>query len=857
MHLQAIPPSPDVMRSLFEEFLLVGKPAGLSFEQYLKVIGFSNPANDQHGMDDALDVQVAPASRAAGPQLVSVPDRPVVGSLRVMVLLVDFSDRQVTTSVRHYEDLLFSKDSHTTGSMRDYFHEVSLGKVDVTGEVHGWFRMPQRYSYYTNNESGTEWDSYPRNAPRMVEDAVQAALDTGVVFDQDLDNLDNNTVTALFVVHAGIGAETQPTVAGQNANIWSHKWLLRNSAGVADNLRVTRYLTVPHDARVGVCAHELGHLAFQWEDFYDPDGRENGEWDGSGDWDLMAGGSYNGNSNSPAHPMAWHKSQHGWIETQEIRSSTKLTIEPFTATTAKTYKLISSKYTASQALILENRSHFGFDEQLPGEGLLVWRTDQSRKMVAPDKPALQLVQADGLRNLERVNDFNQGDSGDPFPGTSQRSFLADSGNISTSFPGGDDSQIELKNIQRDPATGVITLDAIFDGMPVDDPQPPPFDPPAVVFKESSPSLHIEDFDPAGVQDTVTVTESGSVRNIKVAVNITHTYIGDLLVELVSPTGLSVALHNKTGGSTQNLVKTWTSADTPALSALSDASAAGDWSLRVSDHAARDDGQLNRWSLEIHLANEARNVHFTRTPNLQMLDNDPTGVSDVVRVRHGGTVRSVKVGVDIPHTYIGDLKVELIGPAGDRALLHNQTGGDNENLKKTWESSTSSQLAVFTAKSVRGDWVLRASDHASRDIGTLKEWTLDIELAPDQIRTIEKVDALQFTIPDNNAAGIARAIFVNEVGAIQSIEVGVDISHTYVGDLRVELISPSGDLAILHNNSGGNDRNLALSLSSIDSPLLEGFVGLPIRGNWILRVIDSASRDEGTLDNWSLKLTYSG
>ncbi|TIX97300.1 MAG: peptidase M6, partial [Mesorhizobium sp.] len=87
----------------------------------------------------------------------------------------------------HYQDLLFSQGIYPTGSMRDYFKEVSLGKVDVVGTVDGWIRMPKPYSFYTNNESGTNWNSYPHNAPRLAEDAVNAALAGGVKFAQSLD----------------------------------------------------------------------------------------------------------------------------------------------------------------------------------------------------------------------------------------------------------------------------------------------------------------------------------------------------------------------------------------------------------------------------------------------------------------------------------------------------------------------------------------------------------------------------------------------------------------------------------------------------------------------------------------------
>lgn len=79
------------------------------------------------------------------------------------------------------------------------------------------------------------------------------------------------------------------------------------------NLEASVYLTDSQNCRLGVCAHELRHLVFQWDDFYDANYDEDGQyWDGSGAWDLMAGGSYDGDSQRPAHPAGLHEMQHGW-----------------------------------------------------------------------------------------------------------------------------------------------------------------------------------------------------------------------------------------------------------------------------------------------------------------------------------------------------------------------------------------------------------------------------------------------------------------------------------------------------------------------------------------------------------------
>ena len=244
-------------------------------------------------------------------------------------------------------------------------------------------------------------------------------------------------------------------VAGDH--IWSHKWVMVNPVTINPKLQASIYLTVPHNCKVGVCAHELGHLAFQWEDFYDPDFENDGaEWDGSGSWDLMAGGSWNNGGQTPAHPTGLHKMQHGWITTEKVKASKTLTLKPFTAKSAKVVKITSTVFKPSQYLLLENRTRKGFDFHLAGEGLLVWRVDERFDQNGVGSPALLLIQADGKHNLEDPDDWNEGDAGDPFPGKSKVTKLGESGKISTSFTGAK-SGISLSNIKRNPDTGVITL----------------------------------------------------------------------------------------------------------------------------------------------------------------------------------------------------------------------------------------------------------------------------------------------------------------------------------------------------------------------------------------------------------------
>ena len=96
-----------------------------------------------------------------------------------------------------------------------------------------------------------------------------------------------------------------------------------------------------------------------------------------------------------------------------------------------------------------------------------------------------------------------------------------------------------------------------------------------------------------ISDTITVPNSGTVTSVSVTVNISHTYIGDLKVELVAPDGTIKTLHNREGDGTNNIIKTYT----PDFDD-DDAQIQGIWKLKIRDGADGDTGTLNSWTLEV-------------------------------------------------------------------------------------------------------------------------------------------------------------------------------------------------------------------------------------------------------------------
>ncbi len=124
-------------------------------------------------------------------------------------------------------------------------------------------------------------------------------------------------------------------------------------------------------------------------------------------------------------------------------------------------------------------------------------------------------------------------------------------------------------------------------------------------------------------------------------------------------------------------------------------------------------------------------------------------------------------------------------------------------------------------------------------------------------TIVAVGQAPRTIPDGAASGIEATAAVYEPVAITRVDLRVDITHTWIGDLTLRLTSPSGTAVTLHNRSGGDADGIHLTFGRDRTPdgpgRLEDFIGENAAGTWRLFVSDSWAQDAGTLDAWRLEL----
>ncbi len=110
--------------------------------------------------------------------------------------------------------------------------------------------------------------------------------------------------------------------------------------------------------------------------------------------------------------------------------------------------------------------------------------------------------------------------------------------------------------------------------------------------------------------------------------------------------------------------------------------------------------------------------FENTTDVSIPDNGAAVTSSItVSGRTGNAPSTLPVAVDIVHTYVGDLQVQLIAPDGTAYTMKAYgTGGSTDNINTTYTVNASSEVA-------NGVWQLRVQDNAAQDTGRINGWSL--------------------------------------------------------------------------------------------------------------------------------------
>ncbi|HBG27446.1 MAG: hypothetical protein A2Y10_02640 [Planctomycetes bacterium GWF2_41_51] len=340
---------------------------------------------------------------------------PLTGTMRNLVILVNFSDMTVAYPRQNYDNL-FNQVGYSTdgavGSVKDFYHEISYNALTVQSTVVEPVTLNNGYAYYGADGSNGEIDL---NAQQMVAQALQKLETRGFDF-STMDGDGDGWIDGLTIIHAGGGEE----YGGNDPDyIWSHQWALASTV-TYDGIKMKTYHTEParrgwdtHPAthgitRIGVICHENGHF-LGLPDLYDYDY----DSEGAGKFCLMAGGSWNGEyGTTPAHMSAWCKSDLGWITPTLILANGTYTL-PMVETNAQVLKL-QGDFPSSQYFLVENKQNSGFDSALPGSsrGILIWHVDETVTTNNDDQThyLVDLEEASGTQHLQ-LNE-NEGEDSD-------------------------------------------------------------------------------------------------------------------------------------------------------------------------------------------------------------------------------------------------------------------------------------------------------------------------------------------------------------------------------------------------------------------------------------------------------------
>jgi subtilisin-like proprotein convertase family protein len=243
------------------------------------------------------------------------------------------------------------------------------------------------------------------------------------------------------------------------------------------------------------------------------------------------------------------------------------------------------------------------------------------------------------------------------------------------------------------------------------------DTPTATGDMATPHVAIPDASTTGVSSTIMVPTGGNISSLAVSVDITHTYRGDLRVELVRG-AQTVVLVDRQGAGEDNLVHTYSVADFNGMDA------AGAWTLRVVDTARQDTGTLNTWSLAItrctgSCGGAETTHHYENTTDAAIPDLDTTGAHTDIAVDATGAVRSMSVTVDLDHTFIGDLTIRLSRVGGREFVLLREQAIEGTSLHRVF------MVTGFDGEAAAGTYRLTVVDGAARDTGTLTGWSMDV------------------------------------------------------------------------------------------------------------------------------------
>ena len=687
-------------------------PRDMDFERNLRVLpqaarAHAQAAHRMMGLKRRWEVRrerTRSALRASvrGGPMAAPPQQHTLGNYVGLCLLVQFPEVPGTIAreeVERFCNLQGYSNYGNNGSVHDYFFDNSGGKLQYTNLVTEYYTARNPRSYYTN--ASVEIGIRTRE---LIKEALTHLKQTGFDFTQ-LSADDEGYVYAVNVFYPG------DRVNNWMEGLWPHSWSLATpfaltSARQAFDYQITN---MGNELTLSTFCHENGHMVCDFPDLYD----YGYESSGVGDYCLMVSGGRD--RKNPVQICGYLKYKSGWADSVSPISSG---MSELLAAGRNDFLIYARNRT--EYFLVENRQRNGRDAALPSHGLAIWHVDELgsnnyEHMTEQQHYECALEQADSRFDLEKG--INNGDAGDLFTQSNGERF-SDTSSPGSAWWDGTNSGLDIHDIGA--SAPEMSFHATLFG---DDGNQQQYS------RRSSPDAAIPDNTQGGITDNLHFDESALVSTLKVRVGIRHSYRGDLRVSLTSPSGTEVLLHDRSGGSADDLDVEYSTNNTPGLTAFAGETLQGDWTLTVQDLAPVDTGRFETWQLDVEgiadssSENSSSVIELNDAPGVRIPDNVATGIERNLNVSTAGDIRDIEIGVDITHSYIGDLVVSLESPAGTVAVLHNRQGEFADNIVRVYTALNSPELAAMIGEATAGTWRLKTVDKAGMDEGKLNSWNL--------------------------------------------------------------------------------------------------------------------------------------
>ena len=390
---------------------------------------------------------------------------PTTGEQTVLCLLMQTPDRQFVKTQAEF-DALFNQMNYTvdgaTGSFREFYLENSYGLLDVTVDVFGPYTAEHNMSHYA------------ADARLLVAEGVHLADDDVNYADYDVTG--NGYVDGLYMIFAGYGQE-----AGGGPNtIWSHAWAVWPAIEL-DGTLIFRYACSPelrgnsgsNITRIGVVAHEFGHTLGA-PDFYDTDGNTGGAFAGTGNWDLMASGTWNNGGATPAHHNGFTKVYfYNWASATIINSPDHLVLNNAAEYDDSFYRINTT--TTNEYFLLENREKHLFDAHIPGSGMIIYHVhpdvmnasnSNSVNQTHPQKMYPVAANATSDPNSNPASYGNINHSSAAWTGLGGKTEFTDTSVPSSQSWAGNNTEKPITNISRNLVNKTVSFDFMGGSLPV-------------------------------------------------------------------------------------------------------------------------------------------------------------------------------------------------------------------------------------------------------------------------------------------------------------------------------------------------------------------------------------------------------